>query len=76
MDLGVQEGILRSIYAAHNGVYRMSADMENLVETSNNVARVIIKDGDIYIGCLTRSSVESSKFDLANALRSAVVKSI
>jgi dipeptidase D len=71
MDLGVQEGILRSIYAAHNGVYRMSADMEDLVETSNNVARVIIKDGEISIGCLTRSSVETSKFDLANALRSA-----
>ncbi len=71
MDLGVQEGIIRSIYAAHNGVYRMSADMEDLVETSNNVARVIIKDGEITIGCLTRSSVETSKFDLANALRSA-----
>ncbi len=69
MDLGVQEGIIRSIYAAHNGVYRMSADMENLVETSNNIARVIIKDGEISIGCLTRSSVETSKFDLANALR-------
>ena len=71
MDLGVQEGIIRSIYAAHNGVYRMSADMEDLVETSNNVARIIIKDGEITIGCLTRSSVESSKFDLANVLRSA-----
>ena len=71
MDLGVQEGIIRAIYAAHNGVYRMSADMENLVETSNNIARVIIKDGEITIGCLTRSSVETSKFDLANALRSA-----
>ncbi len=71
MDLGVQEGIIRSIYAAHNGVYRMSADMANLVETSNNVARVIIKDGNVSIQCLTRSSVESSKFDLANALRSA-----
>ncbi|WP_017497356.1 aminoacyl-histidine dipeptidase [Flavobacterium sp. WG21] len=71
MDLGVQEGIIRSIYAAHNGVYRMSADMEDLVETSNNIARVIVKDGEITIGCLTRSSVETSKFDLANALRSA-----
>lgn len=70
MELGVQEGIIRSIYAAHNGVYRMSADMDNLVETSNNVARIIIKDGEISIGCLTRSSVETSKFDLANALRS------
>lgn len=71
MSLGVQEGVIRAIYAAHNGVYRMSADMENLVETSNNIARVIIKDGKVHIGCLTRSSVETSKFDLANALRSA-----
>jgi dipeptidase D len=71
MDLGVQEGIIRAIYAAHNGVYRMSADMEDLVETSNNIARVIVKDGEILVGCLTRSSVETSKFDLANSLRSA-----
>jgi dipeptidase D len=49
----------------------MSADMEDLVETSNNVARVIVKDGQITIQCLTRSSVETSKFDLANGLRAA-----
>lgn len=71
MDLGVQEGLLRSIYAAHNGVYRMSADMEDLVETSNNIARVIVKEGQITIQNLTRSSVETSKMDLANGLRSA-----
>ncbi len=71
MDIRAQEGILRAIYAAHNGVYRMSADMPDLVETSNNIARVIVKDGEISILCLTRSSVESSKMDLANALRSA-----
>lgn len=71
MELGVQEGILRSIYTAHNGVYAMSRTIEDLVETSNNIARVIIKDGEIKVLCLTRSSVESAKFDLANALRSA-----
>lgn len=71
MELGVQEGILRSIYAAHNGVYAMSRSIEGLVETSNNVARVTFKDGEIHVYCLTRSSVETSKFDLANALRSA-----
>jgi dipeptidase D len=69
MDLGVQEGITRAIYAALNGVFRMSPDIPNLVETSNNIARVIIKDGHIKVGCLTRSSVESSKWDLANTLR-------
>lgn len=70
MDLGIQEGLTRAVYAALNGVYRMSADMADLVETSNNIARVIVKNGKLHIGCLTRSSVESSKMDLANSLRS------
>jgi len=69
MDLGVQEGLTRALYAAWNGVYRMSPDIEGLVETSNNIARVIVKEGHIKIGCLTRSSVESTKQDLANTLR-------
>ncbi|MCL4128681.1 UNVERIFIED_CONTAM: hypothetical protein GTU68_029487 [Idotea baltica] len=69
MDLGIQEGLTRAIYAACNGVYRMSADIPNLVETSNNVARVIVKNGEVKIGCLTRSSVESAKWDLVNTLR-------
>lgn len=71
MDSVAHGLIIKSIYTAHNGVYRMSADMANLVETSNNVARILIKDGEITVMCLTRSSVESSKFDLAEALRSA-----
>ncbi|OYU81895.1 MAG: cytosol nonspecific dipeptidase [Flavobacterium sp. BFFFF1] len=71
MQVPAQEGFLRAVYAAHNGVYRMSADMEDLVETSNNVAKVTVKSGELSVQCLTRSSVESSKFDLANALRSA-----
>ncbi|WP_461533371.1 aminoacyl-histidine dipeptidase [Sinomicrobium sp.] len=71
MDLGVQEGILRSLYTAHNGVYRMSPEIEGLTETSNNIARVEIGRGELKVACLTRSSVESSKMDLANALRAA-----
>jgi dipeptidase D len=70
MDLGVQEGFIRSLYAAHNGVYSMSPTMPDLVQTSNNIAKVAVENGKITIQCLTRSSVESSKFDLANALRS------
>ena len=69
MDLGVQEGLTRALYAAPNGVYKMSADIPNLVETSNNIARVNVSKGQITIGCLTRSSVESSKMDLAYAIR-------
>ena len=71
MELGVQEGLIKSIYTALNGVYRMSLDIINLVETSNNIARVIVKEGKIKIACLTRSSSESNKLDLANSLKSA-----
>jgi len=70
MGLGAQERLLKGIYAAHNGVYAMSAAIPDLVETSNNIARVSVKDGMVKIGCLTRSSVDSAKMDLANALKS------
>ena len=71
MELGVQEGLIKSIYTALNGVYRISPDILDLVETSNNIARVIVKEGRIKIACLTRSSSESNKLDLANSLKSA-----
>lgn len=70
VDLGVQEGFIKSVYAALNGVYKMSSDMADLVETSNNIARIVVRDGEITIACLTRSSSETSKHDLANSLRS------
>ncbi|MFD2565531.1 aminoacyl-histidine dipeptidase [Aquimarina rubra] len=69
MELGVQEGVLKSLYAAHNGVYVMSASIPDLVETSNNIAKVTVGNGQIKIECLTRSSVESTKLDLVNKLR-------
>jgi dipeptidase D len=62
--------LLNAIYAAHNGVFRMSPDIADLVEASNNVAKVEIKDGQAKILCLTRSSVESSKMDVAYSLKS------
>ena len=69
MDLGVQEGLLKALYAAYNGVYKMSISMPDLVETSNNIAKINVGNGDISIECLTRSSVESSKQDMVNTLR-------
>lgn len=68
-EQGIQ--LIKSIYAAPNGVYKMSSDFENLVETSNNIASVQVDKGVITIKCLTRSSVNSSKLDLANAIRSS-----
>lgn len=71
MQKDAQEEMVKAIYAAHNGVYALSASIPDLVETSNNVARVEVKNGALKIGCLTRSSVNSAKMDLANALRSS-----
>jgi len=71
METEAQNQVLKAVYAAHNGVYRMSPEIEGLVETSNNIAKVEIKDGEVEIKCLTRSSVETSKDDLANSLKSS-----
>lgn len=62
--------IVLALKSAHNGVYRMSPDVADLVEASNNVARVALKNGELKILCLTRSSVESSKMAVAEQLKS------
>lgn len=71
MGLGAQEKLIKAVYAAQNGVYAMSGAIDDLVETSNNIAIVKVDKGEITIGCLTRSSVDTAKLDLANSLRSA-----
>ncbi|MBZ9730291.1 aminoacyl-histidine dipeptidase [Salegentibacter sp. JZCK2] len=68
MKVEDQQEVIKAISAAHNGVYKMSPDIEGLVEASNNIASVKVGDGKVKINCLTRSSVESSKDDLANSL--------
>ncbi len=70
MDRGDRDALVRAIYGVHNGVFVMSRAIDGLVETSNNLARVEVKEGKIKISCLTRSSVESAKADLANSLSS------
>ncbi|MDG1777271.1 MAG: aminoacyl-histidine dipeptidase [Crocinitomicaceae bacterium] len=63
--------ILNAIYSVQNGVYRMSPDIEGLVEASSSLARVILADGVFETQSLQRSSVESTKGDLANTIRSS-----
>ena len=60
--------LFRTVYGVHNGVFAMSTAIAGLVETSNNLARVEVGNGKIKIGCLTRSSVDTAKIDLANSL--------
>ena len=63
--------LTRAIYATYNGVFRMSPDVDGLVETSSNLARIVFKDGNLRTESLLRSSVESGKADLVNSIGSA-----
>ena len=63
--------ILNTLYSVNNGVFRMSPDISDLVEASSSLARVILADGKFTTQSLQRSSVESTKTDVANAIRSA-----
>ena len=66
-----QNQLLNSIYSCEVGIYRMSSEMEGLVQTSNNLARVLVEDGNYTLMCLTRGSVDSEKMDLADSIKSA-----
>jgi dipeptidase D len=60
--------IFNIIYSLPHGIYRMDSNIAGLVQSSNNVSKIIIKDGNINIQCLTRSSVDTEKTDLANKI--------
>ena len=68
MDAAFQYNLLRTVAACPNGIYRMSPAITGLVQTSNNLARILVKEGALTILCLTRSSVDSEKMDLAKTI--------
>jgi dipeptidase D len=64
-----QQQLLRAVYACPNGVFRMSPNIDGLVQTSNSLARVLANNGKFQAQCLVRSAVDSEKMDLARAIR-------
>lgn len=71
MGESFQGDFLAAMYACPNGIYRMSPAIEGLVQTSNNLAAVTAGEGTFNVMCLTRSAVETEKYDLARAIKSA-----
>jgi dipeptidase D len=68
---GVQYRLLNTLYACPTGVIAMSRTMKGLVETSTNLASVKFnKTNNIVITTSQRSSVESAKDNIANAVSS------
>ncbi|MBN1597581.1 MAG: aminoacyl-histidine dipeptidase [Bacteroidales bacterium] len=69
-----QKKFLNMLYAMPNGVIEMSHDIPGLVETSTNLASIKFNEDDkIEIVTSQRSSIESSKTDIANRIKSQLL---
>lgn len=69
-----QNQLIQALEKAINGVYSMSQEIPDLVESSNNIARVTLGKGVIKVACLTRSSLEAGKMEVANSLKETFEK--
>ncbi|MCK4922175.1 MAG: aminoacyl-histidine dipeptidase [Bacteroidales bacterium] len=66
-----QERLLNTLYACPHGVIKWSDSLEGLVETSTNLASVkFIENHKVKITTSQRSSIDSSKIDIANRVSS------
>ncbi len=69
IDEKTQRNLTDAVMAVPNGVIRMSDAMPGLVETSTNLAVVkTTEDNKIIAQCLMRSSVDTSKEELAERI--------
>jgi dipeptidase D len=74
VDKKTSNALLNVLYACPHGVKAMSNDMPGLVETSTNLASVKMLNGNnIQITTSQRSSVETSKYDIAQQVESVLL---
>jgi dipeptidase D len=66
-----QKQLIGSLYTCPNGIYRMTPSLNNLVQTSNNLAKITVENGVYKICCHTRSFIESERDDLVNVLKNS-----
>ncbi len=68
MDKTTAQNLIDSLYTVQNAVIKMSADIDGLVETSTNLAVVVTKAKTVEVILSQRSSVESEKIEISNAV--------
>ena len=71
MPEDVQDFLIHAVTLCPHGVFRVIPEMPDIVETSNNIAMIKTEEGKVTCFCLTRSSVESRKEELASIIQSA-----
>jgi len=65
IDFSTQTNLFEAVNTCPNGVYAMSKDMPDIVETSSNLAIIKSENGIINIASLQRSAVDSEKAKVA-----------
>jgi dipeptidase D len=65
-DADFQKKVIHALVVCPHGVHAMSRTIENLVETSTNLASVKTIQNELVIGTSQRSSYEPSKYDIAD----------
>ncbi|MBR6760394.1 MAG: aminoacyl-histidine dipeptidase [Alistipes sp.] len=69
MPADVANRLMAAVVACPDGVEKMSMAMEGLVQTSNNLARVVSDGKSVKLQTLMRSSVRSEKEALGDAIK-------
>jgi len=70
LDEDTQANLLNALYACPHGVLAWSQTMDNIVETSTNLAALKFENNRIAVRTLQRSSLESAKQNIANMVES------
>jgi dipeptidase D len=69
-SIDFQKRLLNALYACPHGVMAWSREIKGLVETSTNLASVKLVKDKIVVSTSQRSSIESSRDDIANMVHS------
>ena len=66
--------LLEGIQKTPNGVFSMTEGMDDLVQTSNSVAKINVQNGKFSIACHTRSSVDAERDVVVQKIRESFPK--
>jgi len=72
LDDASQKTLINLLHALPHGVLKMNYDIEGLVNTSTNLAKIRIEDDAVHIQLSSRSSIMSELDDLRNRIAAMV----
>ncbi len=64
----ISDRLIKAVIAVPNGIFAMSQDIKDFVETSSNLASIHLKDGRIEIETMQRSNLTSKRLAACDAV--------